>query len=145
MQSKNALVKMLQTHKATEASMVITCAKLEQQVHTAAAKLLLAEMRLDSQKHENILKEILLVLEGQAKPVNLWDARIQSFVDTQVMRKELERHIKLETVMLENVEKEIRESDDEAVKTLLTHIAEDEKKHHKNIELIIRKSYAFTP
>ena len=145
MQSKKALIKMLQNHKATEASMVKTCTHLEEKVHTAAAKLLLTEMRLDSQKHENILQEILTVLEGAPKPSNLWDARIESFVDTQVMRKELERHVKLETAMLENVEKEIRESDDEAVKTLLTHIAEDERKHHKNIELIIRKSYAFTP
>jgi bacterioferritin (cytochrome b1) len=145
MATKNALIKMLQTHKAAEANMVNICAKLEKEVHSAAAKLLLAEMRLDSQKHENILKEILLMLEGIPKPDRLWDARIQSYVDVQVMKRELEKHIKLEDDMLADVEREIRQSDDEAVKTLLTHIAEDEKKHHKNMELIIKKSYAFTP
>jgi rubrerythrin len=145
MTSKSALIKMLQTHKKAEASMVIVCAKLEKEVHTAAAKLLLSEMRLDSQKHENILTEILKVLEGIPTPEKLWDARIDSYVDMQVLKKELERHVKLESDMLNDVEKEIKETDDEALKTLLTHIAEDEKKHHKNMELIIKKSYAFTP
>ena len=145
MTSKSALIKMLQTHKNAEANMVNICAKLEKEVHTAAAKLLLAEMRLDSKKHENILTEMLKVLEGIPTPENLWDARIDSYVDMQVLKKELERHVKLETDMLHDVEKEIKETDDEALKTLLTHIAEDEKKHHKNMELIIKKSYAFTP
>ena len=145
MTPKSAFIKMLQTHKKAEASMVDVCAKLEKEVHTAAAKLLLAEMRLDSKKHENILTEILKVLEGIPTPEKLWDARIDSYVDMQVLKKELERHVKLESDMLNDVEKEIKETDDEALKTLLTHIAEDEKKHHKNMELIIKKSYAFTP
>jgi rubrerythrin len=145
MKPKSAFIKMLQTHKKAEANMVKVCANLEKQVHTAAAKLLLAEMRLDSKKHENILIEILKVLEGIQTPEKLWDARIDSYVDMQVVKKELEKHVKLESDMLKDVEEEVKESDDEAVKTLLTHIAEDEKKHHKNMELIIRKSYAFTP
>jgi rubrerythrin len=136
---------MLQIHKVAEANMVKICAKLEEEVHSAAARLLLAEMRLDSEKHENILKEILLVLEGTRKPDRLWDARIESYVDMQVMKQELEKHMRLESDMLRDVEEEIKETPDEALKTLLTHIAEDEKKHHKNMELIIRKSYAFTP
>lgn len=145
MTTKNTLIKMLQIHKVAEANMVKICAKLEEEVHSAAARLLLAEMRLDSEKHENILKEILLVLEGTRKPDRLWDARIESYVDMQVMKQELEKHMRLESDMLRDVEEEIKETPDEALKTLLTHIAEDEKKHHKNMELIIRKSYAFTP
>ena len=144
MKPNSVLIKMLQAHKKSEANMVILVANLEKKVHTAAAKLLLAEMRHDSQKHEDILDEVLNVLEDKPQPELLWDARIDSYVDMQVVKKELEKHIKLESDMLHDVEKEIKETDDEALKTLLTHIAEDEKKHHKNMELIIRKSYAFT-
>jgi len=125
--------------------MVTLVANLEAKVNTSAAKLLLAEMRLDSKKHEAILTEVLSMLEGKPQPRLLWEARIESFVDMQVMKKELEHHIELETAMLRDTEEEIKETPDEALKTLLTHIAEDEKKHHKNIELIIRKSYSFSP
>jgi rubrerythrin len=136
---------MLKAHSKFEANMVNLVANLEEKVHTAAAKLLLAEMRFDSQKHEAILDEVLNVLEDKPQPELLWDARIESYVDMQVVKKELEKHMQLESDMLGDVEKEVKETNDEAVKTLLAHIAEDEKKHHKNIELIIRKSYSFSP
>lgn len=124
-----------------ENSIVKACAKLEERVHTAAAKLLLTEMRLDSTKHASICEEMLKVVEN-VKPERLWDARIESYVDMQVVKKELQSHIKLEIDMLQHVEKIIKETNDEALKVLLTHLAEDEKKHHKNIRLILQKSYA---
>ena len=75
----------------------------------------------------------------------MWDARIDSYVDMQVMKKELEKHVKLEDDMLKDVEKVIASTKDEALKLMFTHIAEDEKKHHKNVELVIKKSYALSP
>jgi len=145
MKSNSELIGMLKAHKKFEANMVNLVANLEGKVHTRAAKLLLAEMRLDSRKHEAILDEVLNTLEDKPQPKQLWETRIESYVDMQVMKQELEKHMQLEADMLRDAEKEIRETQDEALKTLLTHIAEDEKKHHKNIELIIRKSYAFAP
>jgi len=148
MKTEKSFIKMLQVHKRAEANMAKVCAELERKVHTAAAKLLLAEMRLDSTKHESILQEILNVLE-KVPPLppetKLWDHRIESYVDMQVVRKELQRHVNIESDMLQDVEAEIKATKDEALKVLLTHIAEDEKKHHKNIELIINRSYAFAP
>jgi rubrerythrin len=139
------LVGMLKAHKKFEANMVNFVASLEGKVHTRAAKLLLVEMRLDSRKHEAILEEVLNALEDKPQPLDLWEARIEGFVDMQVMKQELEKHMQLESDMLRDTEEEIRETRDEALKTLFMHIAEDEKKHHKNIELIIRKSYSFSP
>ena len=145
MKSNTELIGMLKAHKQFEANMVNFVANLEGKVYTHAAKLLLTEMRLDSQKHEAILDEVLNTLEDKPQPKQLWETRIESYVDMQVMKQELEKHMQLEADMLRDAEKEIRETQDEALKTLLTHIAEDEKKHHKNIELIIRKSYSFAP
>ena len=146
MNSEASFVKMLKTHMKAEANMIKVCAELEKKVHTAAAKLLLAEMRLDSVKHEGIIREILNVIEKRPPPpaeTKLWDYRIESFVDMEVVRKELQRHVNVEVDMLHYIEKVIKATPDEAVKVLLSHIAEDEEKHHKNMELIIKESYAF--
>ena len=145
MSSEGSLIEMLRVHMQAEADMVKVCAELEKKVHTAAAKLLLAEMRLDSVKHEVILREILNVIEKQPPPteIKLWAYRIESFVDMEVARKELQRHVNVEADMLQSVENVIKATPDEALKVLLSHIAEDERKHHKNIELIIKKSYAY--
>jgi rubrerythrin len=139
---------MLKAHMKAEADMIKVCAELEKKVHTAAAKLLLAEMRFDSVKHEGIFREILNVIEKQPAPLpetKLWDYRIESFVDMEVVRKELQRHVNAEADMLHDVENVMKATKDEALKVLLSHIADDEKKHHKNIELIIHESYAFVP
>jgi rubrerythrin len=35
----------------------------------------------------------------------------------------------------------MKKTKDEALKLLLTHFMEDEKKHHRNLEIIINKAY----
>src|SRR3989337_3693073 len=84
MSSEGSFIEMLRIHMKAEADMVKVCAELEKKVHTAAAKLLLAEKRLDSVKHEGILREILNAIERQPSPppeTKLWDYRIESFVE----------------------------------------------------------------
>ncbi len=144
MNTERSVVELIQKQKKAEKNMVKAVKSLEGKVHNAAAKLLLAELRLDSIKHVNICQEILDLTE-KAKPAMLWDARIESYVDMLVVKKELERHIELEEEMLKDVERIAGKTEDEAVKLLLTHIDEDEKKHHKNIQLIIKRSYTLTP
>jgi rubrerythrin len=144
LRAEDSVVKLIQRQKQSEESMVKAVEVLEGRVQNEAAKLLLAELRLDSTKHAQICSEILKTVD-KAEPVNLWDARIGGYVDMQVVRKELERHIKLEEAMLKDVERIINESKDEAIKLLFTHIAEDERKHHKNIQLIIKRSYTLVP
>jgi len=144
MKPEKTLAEQVRRQKNAEESMVKTVEVLENKVHNHAARLLLAELRLDSTKHASICQEMLDAIE-KTTPERLWDARIESYVDMQVVKKELERHITLEQEMLRDTERVIASSKDEAIKLLLTHITEDEKKHHKNIELIIKKSYAFEP
>ena len=142
--AEESVIKLIRRQKQSEESMVKAVAALESRVNNEAAKLILSELRLDSTKHAQICQEILSVAEKTA-PVRLWDARIESYVDMQVVRKELERHILLEEAMLRDIEQIVRESKDEAIKLLFTHIAEDEKKHHKNVRLVIQRSYALVP
>jgi len=144
MRIESSVAKLVLRQKQSEESMVKAVEALEGKVHNAAAKLLLAELRLDSTKHAYICQEILKVTE-KTGPERLWDARIESYVDMMVVKKELERHILLEEAMLKDVEKIISETKDEAIKLLFTHIAEDERKHHKNIRLIIQRAYTLAP
>lgn len=92
-------------------------------------------MRLDSQKHAGILEVLSEVPSAQT----LWERRLESYVDPFVVRRELENHMKSEDEVLRHVEEEIKGTDDDALKMLLQHVAEDEKKHHKILETIIKR------
>jgi hypothetical protein len=144
MTGEDPVVELVKKQKRSEEAMVRVVEDLEGKVNSEAAKLLLAELRLDSSKHARICEEILKIAE-KTKPDRLWDARIDSYVDMQVMKRELQRHVRMEDAMLKDVEKVIATTKDEALKLMFTHIAEDEKKHHKNVELVIKKSYMLSP
>jgi hypothetical protein len=144
MKSGESVVDLVKREKQSEESMVKAVEALEARVYSEAAKLVLFELRLDSAKHAKIC-EFILDLLTKKKPGRLWDARVDSYVDMRTVKAELERHIRLEEAMLKDVEKIIATTEDEAVKLLFSHIAEDEKKHHKNVQLIINKSYALAP
>lgn len=115
----------------------------EKRVHTVAARLLLLEVRLDAYKHAKILEAILKVMGKKPEP--LWNYRLESYAESFAVKKELEKHMEREKYTLQHVEEEMKETKDEAVKLLLQHILEDENKHHKIIETIIKKSYVLTP
>jgi rubrerythrin len=115
----------------------------EKKVDTVAAKLLLLEVRLDSYKHAKILEAILNVMGERTEP--LWESRIKGYTDSLTIKKRLEKHIEQEKHALQQIEEVIKETKDEAIKLLLQHILEDEKKHHKIFETIIKKAYMLTP
>jgi rubrerythrin len=141
---QNELIKLLKTHEQIEKEHVVQLSKIEKQTGNAAAKLLLLEMHLDSEKHAGIIAGILETLKGAPKNKTLWQYELESYVDPVVVRRSVENHIKMEQDVLAHVEEEIKKSKDEGIKLLLQHIAEDEKKHHKILEEIIKNSYKIT-
>ena len=127
-----------------EKGLVTTIKKEVEGTHNVAAKLLLLEVQMDSEKHAMILEGILDVIgHKDAKP--LWDTLIESYVDKLVVKKNLENHIKTEEAMLEHIQREVRETKDEGIKLLLEHIASDEKKHHEILQTVIREAYKIRP
>jgi len=111
---------------------------LEQRVDSAAARLMIREMQLDTKKHAEILGEALKVIGG---PKSFWDYTIHIDADKRAVRKELEEHVKAEEKMMEQIEEEAEKTDDEALKLLLEHFADDERKHHKYLKTILNKAY----
>ena len=145
MENKDKLIQLIKKQIGIERDHVKRIDELQKKVDTAAAKLLLLEMRLDSQKHASILGGILKVLKGIPPSKALWEYHMESYVDKLAVKKELENHVKMETDVLGHVEEEIKQTKDDGLKLLLQHIAEDEKKHHKILETIVRYAYKINP
>jgi hypothetical protein len=112
--------------------------KLEGRVDSIAARLLIHEMLLDTKKHAEILEAALKVAGG---PEPLWEMTIDVEVDKRTVKAELEDHMKAEDAMIREIDEEKKKTKDEALKLLLDHFMEDEKKHHRNLEIIIDKAY----
>lgn len=141
MASSEKLIQLMKKQIGIENEHVTHLIDLESKVDGAAAKLLLMEMRLDSQKHAGILEGILRVIEGMPPSKTLWDYRTESYVDQVAVKRSLEEHIKMETDVLSQVQGQIRQTDDEGIRLLLQHIADDEKKHHKILGTIVKNAY----
>ena len=148
MKPEKDLVDMVGVQIKLEKATATKIKELESATANLAAKLFLAEMRYDTEKHAKILQTMLDVM-NQKKPEmtskTLWDTKIHSYVDTFVAKKMLEDHVKTETNMLRHVEEEMKRTDDDALKLLLKHIADDEKKHHKIMESILSKAFEMGP
>jgi len=111
---------------------------LEQRVDSVAARLLIREMQLDTKKHAEILEATLKVIGG---PKSFWEFTVDVDADKRTVKKELEEHVKAEEKMMQQIESETKKTNDEALKLLLKHFAEDEKRHHKVLKTIINKAY----
>jgi rubrerythrin len=114
----------------------------ESKVGTGAAKLLLVEMRCDSQKHAAILEAILEALEGDQSSKPLWQQAFSGFADPIIVKREIESHKTLGKSMVAHMQKEMSKTDDEAVRTLLQHLTEDEKRHSEILDTIAQRCYS---
>jgi len=111
---------------------------LEPRLDSPAARLLIREVQLDTKKHAEILESALKVMGG---PKSFWELTVDIDADKRVVRKELENHMKAEERMMRQIEEELKKTDDEALKLLLRHFAEDERKHHGNLKTILDKAH----
>lgn len=113
-------------------------ANLEGRIDSIAARLLIREMLLDTKKHAEILQTALKFVGG---PKSFWDFTLDIDADKKAVKKEMEEHIKIEEKMIQQIQEEAKKTKDEALKLLLDHFAEDERRHHKNLELILNKAF----
>lgn len=136
------LAELIREHIEVERQSVARLAETEKKVGTGVAKLLLAEMRMDSQKHAGLLEAVLETLKNDLSSKDSWQRAFDGFVDPAMVRREIEYHKGLEKSMSTHFVEETSKTDDEAIRTLLQHLAEDEKRHHEILDTIARKCYA---
>jgi len=143
MKSKDRLIELIKRQVVIERQIGKSVQKLLEMVHSAAARLLLTEMKHDAEKHASILQGILDVISNSDVPS--WDYKVSSYVEKQVAKRELEKHIKIEQDTLNLVKRQISETNDEGVRLLLQHIADDEDRHHSLLRTIVNNSYKINP
>lgn len=144
MRSEKSLVDMVKSQINLEKKTTKEIKKLEEVTVNLAAKLFLAEMRFDTEKHAKIL-QTMLDLMNQVGPERIskkfWNLETRDYIDALVAKKMLENHVKVETKMLKHVEEQMKKTDDEALKSLFKHIVDDERKHHKIMGTILKKAF----
>jgi rubrerythrin len=145
METREKLIQLIKEQIEIEKENVRQVNETEKKVDNAAAKLSLLEIRLDSQKHADILDGILEVLSGVPASKTLWEHRIESYIDPFVVQRELENHEQREAEMIEHVEEEIKHTEDEGLKLLLQHVLDDERKHHKILETLVKHLHKVNP
>ena len=142
--SQDKLVELIKRQIQIEKDFVKTADEQMKGLHTVAARLLMLETQKDSEKHAMILEGILTVIKQKdTKP--LWNTLLDSYVDKIVAKRNLEKHIKTEAAMLENIKEAMKETKDEGLKLLLEHIGHDEKKHHEIIQTVLKQAYKISP
>jgi rubrerythrin len=135
-----SLIELIQEQVKIERESVARLAETERKVGTGAARLLLTEMRMDSQKHAGVLEAVLEMLKGTPSKSS-WERALNAFVDPILVKKELEYHKGLGNSMQTHILQEMKKTDDEAIRTLLQHLAEDERRHHEILDTIMERCY----
>jgi len=115
--------------------------ELRKKVDIAAARLLLLELLLESEKHAAILTEMLEIVEGTHGDVMLWKHELEEYVDEVLVEKEFRDHLKKESGALAQLKEELKKTKDDALKLLFQNIEEDEKRHHGIVQILVRNLY----
>jgi rubrerythrin len=141
LESQRELIDLIREQAEIEKESVQKLAETERKVGTGAARLLLVEMRCDSQKHAAILEAVLETLKGAPSSKSLWEQAFSGFADPIIVRREIESHKTLSGSMAAHIQKEMSKTDDEAVRTILQHLAEDERRHNEILDTIAQRAY----
>ena len=145
MKRNDKLVQLIKEQIEIEKENVRQVGETEKKVGNAAAELFLNVIKLDSKKHVDIFNGLLKVLHGIPPSKTLWEHRMESYIDPFVVKRELENHMDREAEMIVHVEEEIKQTEDEGLKLLLQHIADDERKHHKILQTVVKHLHKVNP
>jgi rubrerythrin len=140
-ESRRELIDLIREQVQIEKESVARPSETEQKVGSRAAKLLLVEMKCDSQKHAALLEAVVEALEGDQFSKPLWQQAFSGFADPIIVQREIENHKTLSRSMEAHIEREIGKTDDEGVRTLLQHLREDEKRHNEILDMIAQRRY----
>jgi rubrerythrin len=141
MPQESKLLQLITEQIDVENEYVECLTELRRKVGIAAARLLLLEMCLDSEKRAAILAEMRGILRKAPPNTALWEHTLEEYVGEALMKKEFQQYVKKESDTLECLKKELMHTKDEGLKLLWQNIEEDEKKHARIIQTIIKNLY----
>jgi rubrerythrin len=132
--SNDELVKFLKRQIEIEIKIVSSLNGALSKIENPAVKGVLKGISLDSAKHAEMYDAAIKLLSGATPALS------QEQLDEQ---KELvQKHIRIESELIERLENVLKNIDDEKVRLLLNAILSDERRHHellkKVLEIIVR-------
>lgn len=127
---------LLKQQIAVETRTLETLKKEEQNSAEAAVKLVFMGVRMDTAKHAEILKGIVDMLEEI--PCDQWSAKVQRYADRVKLQRKLKEIVAEEDSMTDLVSKALKLTKDPIAQLLLTHLKEDEQKHSRNLNEVVR-------
>jgi ribonucleotide reductase beta subunit family protein with ferritin-like domain len=133
------LVEFFESQIELENSIVKSVNDALEELDNEAVQMALRGISLDSSKHADMYRSGIAFLTKSTKPLN------EEMMDRQ--RKVIERHIKLEEAVIEELEKKMPKIENQKLKLLMKAIMADEKRHHKlltNLHEIIVKGETIT-
>jgi rubrerythrin len=136
---KDSIIQIIKSQIEVEKTNVKEALETERKMERDVAKLFLEIIRMDSQKHSNILSRTLKILENPT--IKSRENFFYIYYAPIVVRKELEAHKKREKEMMSLIKKELKQTKREGLKNILNLILEDEKKHSKMLKSISDKLY----
>lgn len=109
--SEKELFNLIESQIKIEKNTTKKIKEFEEGITNLAAKLLLAEMRLDTEKHAKILETMLHYLNVYKPDLvskKFWQIETSEYTDALLTGNILKKHIKVETKMLEHVKRAIK-------------------------------------
>jgi len=122
------LIGMLKEHRSLEQNTANSLTASVNRTKNSIVRLFLNRLVLDSLKHADLLQAL----------IDLNTGAIVADIDKYRMKKELGNHVLNEREMLSRVQAILSKVEDERTKGLLRQIIEDEQKHHKILNELLR-------
>jgi len=122
------LEKLLRDQMALEKTTAEALSSTAQKAKNSVVRLFIDRLVLDSLKHADMLQALIDLNAGTLVTV----------VDREDMKTSLEKHVEQEKDMLNRLEKILERVEDPKAKSLLKQIAEDERRHHRILDEVMR-------
>jgi rubrerythrin len=122
------LMGMLKEQRAFEQNTADSLTASVNRTKNSIVRLFLNRLVLDSLKHADLLQAL----------IDLNTGAIVADIDKYRMKKELSKHILNEKEMLSRAQKIVSKVEDEKTRSLLQQIVEDEQRHHKILNELLR-------
>lgn len=130
------LIEILESQIEVEKSTLTELSELENEVSEPSVRLALMSMRLDTWKHQKFLEGVVQILNET--PCDLWSEKIQRYVDRVKLERKVGDLRDQEASMIDYLGKAINLMSDPVGKLLLEHLRDDELRHDKDLEKLIR-------
>ena len=144
MSASDELVSIIEKGLEVELLNIKMIQETEKELKSAPIKLMLYQIRMDSTKHAEILKNLLELVKGKSHQ-ELYEFRLERYVGQTLSKRELQAHCDREKEMIERYEKAVSMTDNPGLKMILEYLVDDEKRHHKMLMDLINRLHRVGP